>query len=118
MKIHYQDDYGVNIYSSADNTVLPSVGDDIVFDGEEWKVKSRTFYLNDDAVIVEITQNVARSSAKVGTDGRLNEVKQSIIRLASRQDITDKKVRSSSEQVSSIRKHINTQIQKDSKNDT
>ena len=119
MIIVYEDEYGEELLR-IDNTILvPSIYDSVIIKEEDWRIKSRAFYPEQNALVISLTQTSTKTnSIKDNTDGRLNEVKASILELANRQQVTEKKVRAVNEQTASIRKHINTQIQKDRKNDS
>lgn len=118
MIVVYEDEYGEELLKVTDAGMIPNVGDSVIMEEEDWRVKSRTFYPAQNAVVVSVTQNLVRGEQKSAEDGRLKEVKASILELANKQSATDKKVRAVTEQTVSIRKHINTQIQKDRKNDS
>lgn len=115
MKIHYQDEYGESIGVPDASPFLPFNGDTVVIDGEEWYVHSRTFY-NGKGVVVTVTPTAPRVSPTeiVGSD-RLIETRSAILAINKRQDASEKKTRSVNEQIASVRKHINQQIQKDKK---
>lgn len=115
MKIHYQDEYGEQIGVPDIMPFLPLNGDIVVVDGEDWYVKSRTFY-NGKGIVVTVTHAATRtSSAEPAPNDRLGEANSAIIAVNKRQDANEKKTRSLNEQIASVRKHINQQIQKDKK---
>ena len=119
MKIIYQDEYGEIIYSPYDevpSAQIPSIADIVVIDDEDWRVESREFHPKQNTVVVVITQNLVRSQQTTSSDaGRLNEMNRAIIELSKRQDLTEKKSRTLTEQVVTVRKHINQRIQQDKK---
>jgi hypothetical protein len=115
MKIIYVDDYGELVFES-DGLIQPSNGDTVVIDNEDWVVKHRTIHPDSDSLIVSITQNLVRSGKQPSNDsGRLNEMHSAIISINKRQDASEKKGRALNEQISSMRKHINTRIQQEKK---
>lgn len=119
MIVVYEDEYGEELLKINDTDLVPDISDSVIINEEEWRVKTKTFYPSQNVLVILLTQNVSRiASVKDSTEGRLNEVKSSILELANKQQVTEKKVRAVREETASIRKHINTQIQKDRKNDT
>jgi len=120
MKINYQDEYGEQLYST-NGDITPSIGQSVIFDDEDYRVKNVTWMIEHGYVIVEITQNTVRSTQKESADsGRLNEMHNAILAVNKRQDASEKKGRALNEQIGSIRKHINQRIQQEKKdtNDT
>lgn len=115
MQIIYQDEYGEGVYWGQ-NSHPASIGDTIIVDDEEYRVKSRIFYPQDDKIVITVTQGMIRSAQTESTDsGRLNEVKNAILAINKRQDASEKKGRALNEQIGSIRKHINQRIQQEKK---
>lgn len=122
MKIIYEDEYGETIYQSAQDVPaeqIPTTSDTVVIDDEDWRVKSRVFHVKENAVVVVITQNMIRTNDTTNNDsGRLKEMSRAIIDLGKRQDASEKKGRMLTEQVSTVRKHINTTIRNEKKDQT
>ena len=116
MQIIYQDEYGTGVYWGA-STHPASIGDTIIVDQEEYRVKSRIFYPQEDKIVITVSQGSYRAPvAESGVDaGRLNQLNAAIINTNKRIDASDKKSRAVTEQVGSIRKHINQRIQQDKK---
>ena len=118
MKIYYQDEYGEELYVAYNKNAVPRIGESVVIDKEEYRVKDVIWDDASDDVIVAITQNLIKA-AKVTTDdttGRLAEMQRAIVAVTKRQDSNEKKGRMLTEQVGSIRKHINQRIQQEKKN--
>lgn len=122
MKIIYEDEYGETIYQSAQDVPaaqIPTASDTVVIDDEDWRVKSRVFHVKENTVVVVITQNMIRSKDAASNDsGRLNEMNRVILDLSKRQDASEKKGRMLTEQISTVRKHINTTIRNEKKDQT
>ena len=120
MKIVYEDEYGVDLYQ-GNSTYPAAIGDAVIIEEEEYRVKSRTFYPAQDAIVVTVTQMAVRATVKEDkTPGRLAEMHNAIIAVTKRQDVSEKKGRALGEQLGSVRRHINQRIQQDKKdtNDT
>jgi len=117
MNIIYEDDYGTEIYSrELTVAIAPQPGDTVVIDDEDYRVKSRAFYPSNDTLVVTVTQNMVRSGVTENADsGRHNEMKHAILALSKRQDASEKKNRALNEQIVTVRKHVNQQIRKDTK---
>lgn len=114
MKIEYQDEYGITLFQGS--SVPAAVGDIVIIEDEEYRVKSRVFIPAQDLVIVELTQNTVRSSVQESSDSsRLNSMHNAIVASGKRQDSIEKKNRALTEEVRTVRKHINAQIQRDKK---
>jgi len=115
MQIIYQDEYGSGVYWGQSSHPA-NVGDSVIVDEEEYYVKSRVFFPQEDKIIITVTQNMIRSTHKESTDsGRLNEMNNAILAVNKRQDASEKKGRALNEQIGSIRKHINQRIQQEKK---
>ena len=116
MQIIYKDEYGVSLYWGA-STHPANVGDTVIIEDEEYRVKSRIFSPEKDEIIIIVGQGSYRAPvAESAVDaGRLNQLNAAIINTNKRIDATDKKSRAITEQVGSIRKHINQRIQQDKK---
>lgn len=115
--IEFQDEYGEQIYQIDSNTFthLPSSGDSVVLNDEDWVVKSRVFFPTQNAVLIVITQNLVKVQEKAGTDNRLTDVQRAIMGIDKRQGAIEKKGRALSEQLVSVRSHVNQSIQRENK---
>lgn len=116
MNIIYQDEYGTGVYWGA-STHPANIGDTIIVDQEEYRVKSRVFFPQEDKIVITVSQGsyrapVAESSAD---NGRLNQVNAAIMQTNKRIDATEKKNRALNEQIVTVRKHINQRIRQDKK---
>lgn len=115
MKIIYEDEYGVDVYQGP-STRPADIGDSVIIGEEEYRVKSRTFYPEKDAMVVTLTQTSIRPKQKEDdTGGRLREMHNAIISVTKRQEVTEKQGRALREQIGSVRRHINQRIQQDKK---
>jgi hypothetical protein len=116
MQIIYKDEYGVSLYWGV-STYPANIGDTVIIEDEEYRVKSRIFSPVKDEIIIVMTQGTYRAPvAESAVDaGRLNQLNAAIINTNKRVDATDKKTRALTDQVSSVRKHINQRIQQDKK---
>lgn len=120
MKIHYQDEYGMNLFTVDANLNLqipPVIGDTVIINGEDYRVQERIFNPVDNYIIISLTQNVVRQKSKEvdNNSGRLAEMNNAILQINKRQEISEKKGRGLTDQVSGIRKHINQRIQQEKK---
>lgn len=118
MKIYYQDEYGEDVYIAYNRNAVPRIGETVIINKEEYNIRNVIWHGDGDDVIVEITQNLLRSvKESVNIDsGRLNQMQRAIVDMNKRQDATEKRNRAITEQVVTIRKHINQQIQQERKN--
>ena len=115
MKIQYQDEYGESLYST-NTDVIPSIGQSVIFEDEDYRVKNVTWMIEHNYVIIEITQNMIKSSQKEdSSSGRLNEMHNAILAVNKRQDAGEKKGRALNEQLTTVRKHINQRIKQEKK---
>ena len=105
MKIIYSDEYGEEIFRSGIG-ILPSIGDTVSIDDEDWKVKSRVFIPKEDSVVIEISQNMVRSKSSDDGSDRLAEMQRAIISVNKRQDVVEKKSRILREQLVSVRTQL------------
>lgn len=106
MQILYVDEYGEDLYLS-EGGIIPSIGDTVSLEDEDWKVKSRTFVPMQTAVVIELTQTYLKSKTEEdGVGGRLQEMQRAIIEVKGRQDKQEKRTKSLREQAMSIRQHI------------
>jgi len=97
--------------------MVPRIGETVVINKEEYRVKDIIWDTASDDVIVEVTQNLIRAAKETtdSTSGRLAEMQRAIVAVTKRQDTTEKKGRMLTEQVVTIRKHINQRIQQERK---
>jgi hypothetical protein len=116
MQVLYIDEYGEDLYLAEDSHV-PTVSDTITLDEEDWRVKSRTFVPQKNAVIIEVTQGPMKSKISEDIDeGRLNKMQHAILEVSNRQKLTEKRVKSLREQSMSIRQHIRRNTPKPKEN--
>lgn len=122
MQVRYVDEYGTGLYwGQTTQPIAPVIGDTVIIEEEEYRVKSRTFIPEKDIVVIEVTQNLSTSvkESKNNDSDRLNQMQRAILETNKRQDSIEKKTRAITEQVVTIRKHINQRIQQERKdNDT
>jgi hypothetical protein len=109
MKIHYQDDYHETIYTAYNKEVVPRIGDAIMFDEEDYRIKDVIWAVEIDEVIVMVTQNLVKNQKEDGTDTRLAEVKSAILNLDKKVKTQEKKSKLLSEQLVSVRSYLKTQ---------
>jgi len=116
MQIIYKDEYGVSLYWGA-STHPANIGDTVIIEDEEYRVKSRIFSPIKDEIIIVMTQGSVRTpvSETASDAGRLNQVNSAIMQTNKRIDATEKKNRALNEQLVSVRKHINQRIRQDKK---
>ena len=108
MQVRYIDEYGTGLYwGQTAQPIAPMVGDAVIIEDEEYRVKSRTFLPEKDEVVIEVTQNIVKSrDAEDSTTGRLAEMQRAIVDINKRQDLAEKRTKSLREQAMSIRQHI------------
>lgn len=117
MIIQYKNEYEEILFNTTSDFV-PLVGDSVVVDGNEYVVKSRLFYLRENGAIVILSEYIHSSSVAESKDNtRLAQLNAAIIQTNKQVDANEKKIRMVTEQVSTIRKHVNQQI-KQNKKDT
>ena len=115
MKINYHNEYA-DLIHSVNSDMAPSVGQAVIFEDEEYRVKNVIWMIERDYIIVELTQSMVKSTQKESTDsGRLNQINNAILAVNKRQDASEKKGRALNEQIGSVRKHINQRIQQEKK---
>jgi septal ring factor EnvC (AmiA/AmiB activator) len=115
MQIIYKDEYGVSLYWGASSHPA-NVGDTVIIEDEEYRVKSRIFSPVKDEIIIVMTQGSVRAPvAESNESGRLNQVNAAIMQTNKRIDATEKKNRALNEQLVTVRKHINQRIRQDKK---
>ena len=104
MNIYYEDEYGVTVHSTNSN-IVPRIGDSILFMEEDYRIKDITWIIERDSVVVTMTQNTIKSQPN-GTDTRLAEVKNAIIKTNRRVEVQEKKNSALSEQLTSIKYNL------------
>ena len=115
MTIVYQDEYGTGLYWGKSSHPA-NVGDTVIIEDEEYRVKSRAFFPEKDDIIITVTQNMLRASVEESSDNtRQNQMHNAIIELTKRQDVNEKKHRAVSDQLGSVKRGINQRIQQDKK---
>ena len=117
MNIIYEDEYGQPIFW-GNSTHPANVGDSVVIDDEEFKVKSRVFYPQLDKIIVILAQSIFnRVEDDSKESGRLTKLNAAILEVSKKQKAADKQTAELNEQLLSMKKHINRNIQRDTKKD-
>ena len=114
--IYYVDEYGVNLYQiNSDASAM--VGDTVVVSGDEFRVKSRVFYPEYDRIVITLVMGAApkTSVAESNDNSRQTQMHNAIIELSKRQDITEKKHRALSDQLSNVKRNVNNRIKQDKK---
>lgn len=111
MKIKYVDEYGVVVYES-ESLFIPVIGDTIVFDDEDYRVKSRTLDPRSGIVMIEMTQNQIKAKASDDNGDRLAEMQRAIVQVNKRQDTQERKAGHLKEQLVSVRSYLRTQREK------
>lgn len=115
MLIIYKDDYDVELFR-GNTGFVPNAGDLIVINDEDWMVVNRVFHPNEDRLEVILKEPLRVRVQKESTNSdRLTQLSNSIIGISGRQESTEKKTRMLAEQISIIRKHINSAIREDKK---
>ena len=108
MNIIYEDEYGVDMYST-NSDVVPRIGESILFQDEYYRIKSVTWDIERHSVVISVTQNTVKEPADDGTDRRLSEVKNAIIKTNKRLDAQEKKSGALDEKFTSMRTFIKSQ---------
>ena len=108
MKIQYIDEYDENIHS-IEGDVVPRVGEMVMFKDEDYRVKSVTWMIEHNEIVVVLTQNLIKSSQEDSTEGRLQEVKHVMLNLGKRLEAQEKKGKTLTEQLVSVRTYLRTQ---------
>jgi len=111
MKIYYQDEYGVVIYT-ATATLVPQAGNTVIFQQDTYRVSSVAWAIELDQIIVSVTQNQTKLSEKDNTSNRLQDINTAIIAVGRRVDQQEKKGRLLSEQLVSVRTQLKQKAQK------
>jgi hypothetical protein len=114
MKIYYRDDYGTDIHS-RDSDAVPRVGESVSFVNEDWRVKSVTWMIQEDAVIVELSQTVVRVAEENSLQETVADLKKTVTGIMQSQQAGEKKTRQLREQVATLRQGINQRIYNESK---
>jgi septal ring factor EnvC (AmiA/AmiB activator) len=109
MQVRYVDEYGNGLFwGETKQPIAPNVGDTVILEEEEYRVKSRTFLPEEEVVVIELTQNQVRSKAPDEVGDRLKEMQRAIVEVNKRQDSQEKKSRLLREQLVSVRTHLRT----------
>lgn len=118
MRMYYFNEYGDEIVTK-DGTIFPPVGSHIIIDEEDYYVSDVTWNIDDDSVLINVTENAAKKDAKApdNNSARLSEMNRSIINIAKKQDLLEGKTKNLTAQLSTVRQHIKSQHTKD-KNET
>ena len=115
MKTNYEDEYG-NIVITSRTSFIPGIGDTIIIEDEEYFVKSRIFNPIEEVVTVMITQNMIKPKGKEDNfTGRLAEMNSAILRINSRQDVSEKKNRVINEKLGAVKQKISQRSQPEKK---
>jgi hypothetical protein len=115
MTIIYEDEYGNYLFDSNAG-YIPNNGDMVLIGSEEYYVKSRIFYPEEDSVRIIVADSIRKSSvAESGDIGRQKEMKNAIVALTDRVNLTEKKQRALTDQLSTVRHGINNRIKQDKK---
>lgn len=115
MTIVYKDEYGNGLFWGA-STHPANIGDTVIIEDEEYRVKSRIFSPEKDEIIIIVGQGSFRAPVAESADNtRQNQMHNAIIELTKRQDVTEKKHRAVSDQLGSVKRGINQRIQQDKK---
>ena len=117
MTIVYKDEYGVGLFWGV-STHPANAGDTVIIEEEEYRVKSRIFIPERDEIIIIVSQGFGKSPTSPATDndnGRLNKLSNAILGVNKRLESVEKKGRALTEQVVSVKKHINQRIQQEKK---
>ncbi len=116
MKIIYQDEYGEDLFTD-NNGLIPPKESAVTINEEDYRISGYHIFPEQGIVIVSVTQNLLRSSEKSENEsrGRLKEMQSAIIGVSNRLEATEKKQRNLSEQVTTVRKHINQSIRQGNK---
>jgi len=114
MKIYYQDDYATTIFTK-DSDAVPRIGEAVVFVDEDWRVKSVTWMIEEDAVIVVLSQTIVRVAEETSLQETVQDLKKTVTAVVQTQLTQDKKTRQLREQVATLRQGINQRIYNESK---
>lgn len=110
MKVHYVDEYGELIHT-VETDAVPRADETVIFKDEDYRVRSVSWNIDQNDVVVEITQNLVRVKEDK-TDGRLNESKNAIVKLTERVEAAERRGRILADHVVRIKTHIRTQERK------
>lgn len=105
MRVLYVDEYGEDLFA-YESDIIPTSGDTVSIEDEDWRVRSRTFIPELSTIVVELTQNLIKSKASNEDDGRLKEMQHAILDITKRQNLQEKRTKSLREQAMSIRQQI------------
>jgi hypothetical protein len=108
MKVYYQDEYGADLFN-GDSDVIPRVGETVVIDDEDFKVKDVWWTVQGNYVTVSVSQNQMKSKASDDVGDRLAEMQRAIVQVNKRQDTQERKAGHLKEQLVSVRTYLRTQ---------
>jgi hypothetical protein len=109
MKIQYEDDFGSAVYIAYNKDAVPRIGESIIFDNEDYRVRDIIWLIEKDEVIVVITQNSIKPQKEDSESGRLAEVKNAIVTLTKQVATQTKKGKLLSEELVSVRTYLKSQ---------
>lgn len=111
MRVIYQTENDEDLLDS-ESSFIPRVGDTVLVDEDnQFVVKEVIWNAKTQIALVVVGEPALRKAAATGSDlsGRLNEMQRAIMSTNKRLDATEKKNRSLSEQLVSIRTHVRNQ---------
>ena len=114
MKIYYRDEYDVDLHTK-DSDAIPRVGENIQFVNEEWIVKSVTWMIEEDAVIIHLSQTTIRTVEKNVLSDQVSSLNHEINKIKETQNLTNKKARQLTDQIATMRQGINQHLYTESK---
>ena len=121
MNIQYIDEYDRELFVSSKNEI-PNVGDTVILDSEEWVIKSRIFYPEDDSVTINLTQHNSNNSNNSilsnASDLKLRDIKNTISRISDRQDINEKKTKNLNNKIDTVKQKLDNNIRQEIKKGT
>jgi len=110
MNVYYLDEYDVELLK-INSDLIASVGDTVIIDDEEYRVKARSIYPDKNTIAITLTQNTVRTSQKEDVNSaRLAEVGNAIIKANKRIDEVQKKNTVLTEQVGTLKRNLNAAI--------
>src|SRR5271166_3719464 len=102
MKVHYIDEYH-ELLHTVESDMVPRANEVVILNDEEHRVRSVHWNIDQNDVVVEITQNLVRTKEEDKTDGRLNEAKSAIVNLTERVESAERRGRILADQVVRIK---------------
>lgn len=114
MKVYYQDGYGVNIHEHNTDAV-PRVGEAVSFVDDDWYVKSVTWIIEEEAVVIVLSQQVIREIKEDVLKETVADLKKTVSGVVQSQQMQEKKTRQLREQIATLRQGINQRIYNESK---